>query len=237
MNKNKVLATLLVALAAPSLQALSFNANVNDPSPGVFFGSGNANGGWAVGTSNGIELGIRTHRRYPAPANVFSEGSNVGIGVYEWADQNGYNGAQNRSSWNYDFSLNVFGASGNIGDYIFRLYIDSDPSAAHIWNVIDPSAIPDNAVSGTAYEQNSENLRFPIVGIPGYDNTIAGTYDFAIKAFSGSTELATTYMRVNVNGGTASGAFDGNVPDGGSMGLMLGSVVSAIALMRRKAAK
>jgi hypothetical protein len=128
--------------------------------------------------------------------------------------------------------------SRNLSDYTFRLYLDYDPSAGHLWKVIDPSLIGDNNTFGTAYAQNSENPRFSSEGLPGYDNTIAGTYDFALLALDSTGALqAETYMRVNVNGGTAVGAFNGNVPDAGSSALLLGTAASALAFLRRKRSK
>lgn len=238
INKT-TLSVLATAALTPAVLGLSFDANVNTPGPGVFFGSGNANGGWTVDSSNGIELGLRTKQRYPSPANVFNSSGN---GVYSWSDQLGYGpSGQNRASWNYEFSLNVAGTpSQNLSNYDFRLYIDSDPGAGQTWSIIDPEQIPDNAVSGTAYEQNSENPRFAFVGIPGYNNTIAGTYDFVLRAYPAGVDhvvLASTFIRVNVNGGTANGTFSGSVPDGGSSLLLFGSAASALALLGRNRRK
>ncbi|MCX6878332.1 MAG: VPDSG-CTERM sorting domain-containing protein [Verrucomicrobia bacterium] len=205
---------------------------MSEPTPGVFFGSGNANGSWTVDTAKGIELGLRTHQRYPSPANVFNSG---GDGTYAWADQLGYTGSD-RSSWNYDFSINVAGTNLAVGDFTFQLWIDSDPGAGHAWTFFDPSSIPDNAVSGTAYEQNSENVRFSGVGIPGYNNTIAGSYDFSLRAYDKTSGdlLANTYMRVNVNNGTATGAFNGSVPDSGTTLVLLGGALTGLGALRRK---
>lgn len=235
---KKILTALVLSTLASSGWAVSFDANVT---PGVYYGSGNANGGWTVDTANGIELGLRTHQRYPSPANIFNSG---GDGTYAWADTTGYNGAENRSSWNYDFSINVAGTSDTIGDFVFKLYIDSDPGAGQTWTVFDPKLIPDNANPsapygpsdlGSQYAQNSENVRWPLVGIPGYDNTIAGSYDFALQAYNSSGDLqAQTHMRVNVNGGTASGAFDGNVPDAGSSVALLGIALASLGTFSRR---
>jgi hypothetical protein len=229
MIKSLLAGAALVA-ANTAMAAVAFNQDVNLPGPGVFFGSGNANGGWTVGTSNGIELGLRTHQRYPSPANTFNH---IGSGTYAWADQLGYT-ASNRASWNYDFSINVAATGFGVDAFTYKLWIDSDAGAGHSWTVIDPSAIPDNATSGPQYEQNSENPRFAGVGIPGYVNTIAGTYDFVLQASDNTGVLASTYMRVNVNGGTASGAFDGNVPDSATTILLLGALLPVLAVFRRK---
>lgn len=233
MNVRILSGLLLAASVIPASSAVTFDAHVNTPGPGVFFGSGNANGGWTVGSSNGIELGLRTHQRYPSPANVFNSEGN---GNYSWADALGHGpSGSNRSSWNYDFSLNTAGTGLGLSSFVFKLWIDSDAGAGHTWTAIDPSAIPDNAVFGTQYEQNSENARFALVGIPGYNNTIAGTYDFVLTASNLSGDvLAFTHMRVNVNGGTAPGTFHGGVPDSGSSALLIGVALAALGLARRR---
>jgi hypothetical protein len=225
----------LLGALAPAVQAISYDQNVSEPSPGVFFGTGNANGGWAVDTNNGIELGLRTHQRYPSPANVFNSGGN---GTYSWADALGYGSSPgDRSSWNYDFSINVAGTPFSVADFVYQLWVDSDPSAGHAWTFFDPSLIPDNAVFGADYEQNSENVRFSGVGIPGYVNTIAGSYDFSLRALDKNTGalLANTYMRVKVNGGTTgSDTFNGSVPDGGTTLVLLGGALTGLGALRRK---
>jgi hypothetical protein len=235
MHKNQLFAALAIASTIPTIWGVSFDQNVNEPGPGVFYGSGNVNGSWTVDVENGIELGLRTKQRYPS-ANVFNSN---GDGTYSWTDTTGLGPiGSNRASWNYDFSLNVASTGSALSDFAFKLYIDSDPSAGHTWKVIDPSAIGDNDTFGNAYAQNSENPRFSAEGLPGYDNTIAGTYDFALFALDSSgTVLAETYMRVNVNGGTAAGTFNGNVPDAGSSALLLGSAASALAFLRRQRLK
>lgn len=238
MKMKLVTTCALLGALAQSAFSLTFDGNT---AAGVYYGSGNANGGWTIDNSNGIELGLRTHQRYPNPANTFNSG---GDGTYSWNDQNGYNGAENRSSWNYDFSIDVSSTTLALSNFIFQLWIDSDAGAGQIWNVINPMLIPDNARPGvpygptdtsSAYAQNSENVRWPFVGIPGYDNTIAGTYDFALIAKDNTGDvLAKTYMRVNVNGGTASGSFNGQVPDSGTSVGLLGLALAGVLALRRK---
>jgi hypothetical protein len=241
-KRNILLTFALIGALAPTVQALSYNASVT---PGVYYGSGNINGSWTVDTANGIELGLRTHQRYPSPANVFNSGGN---GTYAWTDTTGYT-ASNRSSWNYDFSINVAGTNLNVGDFTFQLWIDSDPSASQTWTMFDPTLLPDNSYPNdpspnggygptsltVPYAQNSQNARFP-AGIPGYNNTAVGSYDFSLRAYDKTSGglLANTYMRVNVNGGTASGSFNGSVPDSGTTLGLLGLSVAGLGALRRK---
>jgi hypothetical protein len=218
----------IALLGSFSVHALDYgeSVNANGPAapagndPGIYYGSGNANGGFTVDRQNNVELGLRAHVRYPFPANVFNNSGTDN--VYAFSDGPAIS-PPGRGSWNYDFSINSdeSGAGGGlISDYTFRLAIDSDPGVGHTWNYIDPTLIPDNAPLGsTTIEQNSENPGFAFVGVPGYDKNIAGSYDFILTAHdSGGDLVAKTAIRVNVNGGTAAGPF--NAPDGGSTALL-----------------
>ncbi len=226
---------------SPSAWALSYDANVT---PSVYYGSGNANGGWTVDTANSIELGLRTHERYDSTGQAQNIFLSNGNGVYgSWTDPATGTPA-NRSSWNYDFSINVNGTGLTVGDFIFKLYIDTDAGAGDAWKIINPTLISDDGRPGvpygptdlsSAYAQNSENALFGYEGITGYNKSAVGTYDFALFAYDAKGDvLAETYMRVNVNGGTATGAFDGNVPDGGTTLSMLGFAMVGLGALRRK---
>jgi hypothetical protein len=224
--KRTILTTFaLLGALAPAVQALSYDQNVT---PGVYYGIGNGNGYWTVDTSNDIELGLRSHKRY---AGVYNSGGN---GTYAWTAAD---------PWNFDFSINVAATGNTVDDFQFQLWIDSDPGAGQIWTMFDPvhQYITDNASPGlpygptdlsSPYAQNSEF--FPWF-VPGYDNTIAGSYDFSLRALDATGALAAnTYMRVNVNGGTASGSFDGNVPDAGTTLSLLGLSLAGLGALRRK---
>lgn len=230
MKLNRYLVVCLAAtLSSASAFALSYDqiVCVNGPTapagndPGIYYGSGNANGYFTVDTENNIELGLRAHVRYPTPQNVFNSSGND---VYSFNDSSTISPA-NRGSWNYDFSINV-NANGSgtatLSDYTFTLMVDSNPGAGETWNSFDPTLIPDNAPSGSAtIAQNSENPGFAVVGIPGYNPDIAGTYDFILSAYDLSGGLvAQTYMRVDVNGGTVSGPL--TVPDTANAAFLLG---------------
>ena len=228
-KRNLLITFALLGALAPSVQALSYNANVT---PGVYYGSGNGNGFWTVDTANGIELGLRGHLRYQG---VYNSG---GDGTYSFNDATG-----TASKWNYDFSINA-GSNKTVSDFTFQLWIDSDPGAGQIWKMFDPTLIPDNATPGfpygggpsSQYAQNSENVAWPSVGIPGYvpDSTTPGSYDFSLRALDENTGelLANTFMRVQVNGGTA--PVNGTIPDSGMTLSLLGLSVAGLGALRRK---
>ncbi|MCG8493699.1 MAG: hypothetical protein MI743_18920, partial [Sneathiellales bacterium] len=71
LKKFAVAAGASLLLLGTSLSH-SIAANVN---PDVIFGSGNANGGFTVGSSNNIEVGLRAKQRFPK-ANIFNYDGN-----------------------------------------------------------------------------------------------------------------------------------------------------------------
>lgn len=227
--KMKALRTLIVPgvllAACSSALAIAYDQNVNDPGPGVFYGSGNANGSWTVDTAGGLELGLRAHVRYPTPLNVFNSG---GDGSYAFTDATG-TGPANRASWNYDFSINTLASGHSLAAFSYWIGVDIDPTANDNFYYFNAFSIPDNALFGLQYAQNSENPGFPFVGIPGYNKDAAATYDFTLAAFSGDRLVAETGIRVNVNGGVRA-----NAPDSASTLLLLGMVVPGLEFCRRK---
>lgn len=113
-----------------------FDQNVT---PDAIFGSGNANGSFTVGSGSGVELGLRTKRRFPTPANVFSSN---GDGTYTWNV-----GAGNPPSnlvapfWSFEWSVNTDakGLTGRkLDDLTYRLGIDFDPAATTNFLEFDP---------------------------------------------------------------------------------------------------
>ena len=224
MNTKRILILSALAVAPFTSSALTYNEKVNQAGPapapgsnneqGIYYGDGNSNGGFAVDrdATTGIELGLRAHTRYPvatdtginAPAGIYS----FNDGVFTPPDQ-----PANRASWNYDFSINS--GTGPLSSYQFEISIDSDPSLGVSWNPFNPLDLPnDNEPTGDSFiAQNSWNALFA-EGVPGYDKTIAGSYDIMLSAYDGATLLAQTRIRVDVNGGGSP------VPDAGSTGLL-----------------
>jgi len=82
--------------------------------PGVIFGSGNANGGFTIANGGGIELGLRAKVRYNSgggPENTFNYD---GVDSYSFDPADG-NPPANRAMWNFEFSVNsdVAGTTAN----------------------------------------------------------------------------------------------------------------------------
>lgn len=140
-----------VALAATA-GALSYDADVltgativgdADDQDGVIYGAGNSNGGFTVDTGGGVELGLRTHMRYPTAGDDFnSEIHSNGDGTYWW-NTGGWGPGSARGEWNFDWS--IFVSSGNLDDYTYEFGVDYDPSAGTqfaTWDVIN-NPVPD----------------------------------------------------------------------------------------------
>jgi hypothetical protein len=95
--------------------------------PDVIFGSGNANGGYTLNRSNGVELGLRGKVRFPVPANVFNNNYD---GTYTFL-AGVFNGVEN-PQWNFDWSVNTdyTGVTGKkLDDFTYRLEMDFDAGA------------------------------------------------------------------------------------------------------------
>lgn len=104
--------------------------------PDVIFGSGNANGGFTVGTNNNIEVGLRAKQRFPK-ANIFKYD---GVDTYQFSAGESSPGS-GRPIWNFEWSVNtdVNGTSGaKVGDYTYRLKLDTDPGAGQTFTTFDP---------------------------------------------------------------------------------------------------
>jgi hypothetical protein len=95
--------------------------------PDVINGSGNANGGYTLDRSNGIELGIRGKVRFPVPLNVFNSNYD---GTYTFL-AGVFNGVEN-PQWNFEWSVNTdyTGFTGKkLDDFTYLLEMDFDPGA------------------------------------------------------------------------------------------------------------
>ncbi len=128
----------LVLLAQVSTSATLYDQNVT---PGILFGSGNANGAFTVDQANGIELGLRGKLRHDAtgaPQNVFNSN---GDGTYTF--QTGVAPTQSFPTgvWSIEWSINTdyLGTSGlNLDDLTYELSFDSDPSSGTVFSTFDP---------------------------------------------------------------------------------------------------
>lgn len=97
-------------LSAPAHAVVSFDQNVTS---NAIFGSGNANGGFTVDRSNGVELGLRSKVRFNGsnlPENTFNSN---GDGTYSFAAGQptgvGFGfapGSPSTATWNFEWSIN-----------------------------------------------------------------------------------------------------------------------------------
>lgn len=148
--------------------------------PDVINGSGNANGGYTLARSNGVELGLRGKVRFPTPLNVFNSNFD---GTYTFLA--GIFSAPDRPQWNFEWSVNTDykGTSGKkLDDYSYLLEMDFDPGAGTnflAWDQISaPVApiphIPPTAVPGGYYDHSMGNNLTPNGG--GFEATSIASY-------------------------------------------------------------
>lgn len=198
--------------------------------PDVIFGSGNANGSFAVDRNNNVELGLRAKLRHNAsgqPENTFNSN---GDGTYSFAAGVAPTQSSPTAIWSFEWSINTAwtGQSGRVlSDLTYELGIDSDPGLGAMFaSPFDPINMPfaDHAIgtnvtgngAGTVAGDGSEyatlidnnnvaqNSWKPDWFIGDFDPTIDGTYDFYLTASDSSGVLARTSMQVIVgNGATA----------------------------------
>lgn len=170
------------ALCAAGLTTAAQANTLNDTSltsPGVYYGSGNPNTGWATTTEAGIEIGLSTHYRYvgAAPPDAGTNTYHVNTGLY--AGQGGGTSCIGSCAlWNIDFSVNLGSSGFNLGNGTVQLSVTNVGTGQHL--AFDPfNDLPDNngyngntntydkpaTTSDTGF-QNSENL-FYFIG-PGF---------------------------------------------------------------------
>ncbi|WP_146444703.1 hypothetical protein [Botrimarina colliarenosi] len=159
-------------MTCTSQATLSYN---DDVTPGVIFGSGNANGGWTIDTNSsiGLELALRAKVRFPTPQNQFNLSSN---NVYTFQS-----GAASGSSswitsetpnWNFEYSINtdLTGSGGaKLDDYFYVLQLDFNPAGGAIagpkFDPIRPLSHPlDGFTVDNSYGDNSTTSATDTVG-------------------------------------------------------------------------
>jgi hypothetical protein len=208
----------IAAAATLALGAAAHAAPVNgtgNVTPNVIMGTGIGNGSWTGQTANNIEVAMRGKQRYPAAAIYNYDGDHT----YQFAMTPST--PSNRSTFNFEWAINVHATGNQLADYDYILSIDTDPSAAIVFSSFDPMAGPgyDHSLGhiGTAqsggiespdlptmltnlglYEvaQQSWNLGFGFsAGPPGAN----GIYDFQLSVTAKgdpSTVLATTAITI-----------------------------------------
>lgn len=216
------LASMAFAGAAP---VTAYDQNVT---PGVIFGSGNANGFFTTSTVGDIEVGLRAKLRYPA-ANTFNSN---GAGTYTF--NAGGPVSPVRPEWNFEWSINVNAGGtglGHLDGYTYLLGLDGDASAGTNYLTFDPinSVNPNNgqvwwdhsmgtnattsatdviAGSAAAYAtnlgqynvaQNSWNYAFfPAGPLAAFNRDTPGQYSIFLAVLEGGSEIARSSIVVNV---------------------------------------
>ena len=237
-----LMAGFLILCLCGFSQATSFDQDVTN---NAIFGTGNGNGYWTVDIQGNLELGLRAKERWHGVYNSNSDGTyNHSTGI----------SSGTAAIWNYEFSINVdVNGTGSytLADYSYFLSIDTDPTQGINWITFSPFAAWDDnsfgdnttaqsagveyddfglqttALSDHSLAQNSQNIGW--AGIPGFDPTADGTYDFSLYVTSatGGNILAQTDITVIVGQGGAP------VPEPATM-LLFGLGLLGVAGVNRK---
>ncbi len=210
MKRYVLMGLAIAAIAGTGMvaSAASFDTDVVSPGgspavPGVYFGSGNPNGGFTVQNADGIELGLRAKFYndgviHPTLGNLYD----VPAGVSPFKST--------RADWNFEFSIDL--RPGGVGSLTLNDIIASltiSDTHGHT-NTIDPLALDDATYGSSGVQngnsvhltdwgaQNSENMLFGF--LPSYDVNAADTYTFTLNVTDKTNSIVTTdFIDVRVN--------------------------------------
>jgi hypothetical protein len=214
----------LAAAPASAAPTLSYGAL---PGAGTYYGSGNFDTNWTIGTNSGIVLGLGFKDRQ---SFALLDGSD---GTYFSALGN-YAGGGSKQHTSYQFSVDTTGYAASTAPLTYSLCVDHDPTAAGVaLSCVNPGTYwVDNNVAPNPFIgfQNSENIGFGDTPGGAFNPAMNGTFDFVLTAFSGNVMVDQVSARVQIGDALA-------VPEPGSMllvGLGMGLLVWA---SRRKPAR
>ena len=183
------LAAGAVALSGPAQATIQYDANVSN---GVFFGTGNPNGGWTVSTDNNVEIGLRA-KNYGGSLIA----PETGTGIYDTTTGISPSKAS-RAFWSWEFSIENLAPGGSLaGDKGLLTITNAAAGTTITFDVL--SVLPDNApVNSTTVQQNSENMMFAGISPPGYNPWYGSSYTFSlvVEDANGSV-LGTDAITVN----------------------------------------
>ncbi|HEY2827114.1 MAG TPA: hypothetical protein VGJ04_05890, partial [Pirellulales bacterium] len=161
----------------------------------LYFGTGNLDESFVIGTSGPIELGLRAHVRFSNVTN-YQGGGNYG----DFDAGNFGTVIAPRASWNFDYSINtdVNGAGGTLAGALasgihFLLLVDNDPSGGTNFVAVDPF-LDVTTVNDNGYGTNSLKSTVVDPGNPGHP----GEGSFAV--FGATNNVAQNSENEGFNG-------------------------------------
>lgn len=209
-----VAAMTSVALAANAHAATTFDANL--AAPGVYFGSGNPNGGFTVNTQNGVEMGIRAKIYQGAVPTPIGNVYNIALG--------------NVVSWDWSFNPSVIAPVSLAGLQSLMTITNVATGGSFSFN---PFLVADNATNALAPGgfQNSWRMSFGFLnglGGIGYNSNVDSTYRVDWTTSGDAFGSMTDSIIVNQGAGAPA------VPEPASwMLLMVGFGVVGFAMRKR----
>ena len=133
----QLLAACALKSAAASAVAVPVSSYGNTAAPGVYFGSGNVNGNWTIGTdtSNNVEVALRAKNR----ATLATIDGSSGIYSTTAGLCNPICTGGPQAMWNYELSVNLRNGGGlqSFFDVFVELSVDTDSSATTNFNVLN----------------------------------------------------------------------------------------------------
>jgi hypothetical protein len=158
---------------------------VDDGYDEMLYGTNIPNGEWITATKQGVEIGMRATDRTDGLLDVTGTNGNR-VGVYEAST--GFDGTTtNRAEWNYEFSVDLSGATGKaagttLADYTLVLEQNFTSQSLYGFLGTNPVSIPmpyfcdPDATTDTLCQQSWN----PVFGNDDFDPVVAGTYDFRL---------------------------------------------------------
>jgi hypothetical protein len=213
-------ATALVAVATPVTPTYNTFGNL---AGATFGGNGISTAATAIATANSgndtITLGLTANPKFPTPP-IGAPLANDGAGTFSTAPGTVSSGGNTYANWNFDFYVNVAGG-GSLSGYVFKLFYGNNNSTLLSINNLTSAYGAD--MNSTTTIQNSFNLAFAFLGVPGFDPNAAGQYAFElqVQTAAGGPVLATDAIVVNV----------GSVPDATSTAGLLGLGLAGLGLV------